>query len=192
MSPRLARRFNPFTTFGLGGATQRRYALTLTISILNALNNINLAPPIAVLGSPLFGRSIALAGGTFQPKSGTPLPIASSAWARLSAFDGDHTSSIMLVAALLPHRPIKMLFAAGAGVAPSGLEDHLANNEFGMAQHGPDRLKGMNGKRFSRTSGPSLVDFVFQIHEKRNFGSTGRAPGCPEVRFTSADSLKVH
>lgn len=54
----------------LGGATNRRYALTLSISVLNALNNANLAPPIGVLGSPLFGQSVALAGGPFSAQVG--------------------------------------------------------------------------------------------------------------------------
>lgn len=32
--------------FGLSGATEQRYALTLSVSVLNALNNVNLAPPV--------------------------------------------------------------------------------------------------------------------------------------------------
>lgn len=59
--------------FGLGGATEHRYALTLSISVLNALNNVNLATPVNVLGSPLFGRSIALAGGPFSAQVGNPV-----------------------------------------------------------------------------------------------------------------------
>lgn len=59
--------------FGLGGATKRRYALTLSVSVLNALNNVNLAPPVGVLGSPLFGQSIALAGGPFSAQVGNPV-----------------------------------------------------------------------------------------------------------------------
>jgi hypothetical protein len=57
----------------LGGATNRRYALTLSMSALNALNNVNLAPPISVLGSPLFGQSIALAGGSYSAQVGNPV-----------------------------------------------------------------------------------------------------------------------
>lgn len=57
----------------LGGATKRRYALTLSISVLNALNNVNLARPINVLDSPLFGQSIALAGGPFSAQVGNPV-----------------------------------------------------------------------------------------------------------------------
>lgn len=58
---------------GLGGATKRRYALTLSISALNVLNTVNLAPPVSVLGSPLFGQSIALAGGPFSAQVGNPV-----------------------------------------------------------------------------------------------------------------------
>ena len=57
----------------LGGATNRRYALTLSVSALNALNNVNLATPIGVLGSPLFGQSIALAGGVYSAQVGNPV-----------------------------------------------------------------------------------------------------------------------
>ena len=57
----------------LGGATNRRYALTLSASALNALNNVNLATPIGVLGSPLFGQSIALAGGVYSAQVGNPV-----------------------------------------------------------------------------------------------------------------------
>lgn len=59
--------------FGLSGATKRHYALTLTVSALNVLNTVNLAPPVAVLGSPLFGRSINLAGGPYSAQVGNPV-----------------------------------------------------------------------------------------------------------------------
>lgn len=59
--------------FGLAGATERRYAVTLSLSVLNAFNNVNLAPPVNVLGSPLFGQSIALAGGPFSAQVGNPV-----------------------------------------------------------------------------------------------------------------------
>ncbi len=58
---------------GLGGATKRKFALTLSLSVLNALNNVNLAPPINVLGSPLFGASISLSGGPFSAQVGNPV-----------------------------------------------------------------------------------------------------------------------
>jgi hypothetical protein len=57
----------------LGGVTKRRYALTLSISAINALNNVNLATPVNVLGSPLFGQSIALAAGAFSAQVGNPV-----------------------------------------------------------------------------------------------------------------------
>jgi Carboxypeptidase regulatory-like domain len=59
--------------FSLGGATEQRYAVTLSLSVLNAFNTVNLAPPVNVLGSPLFGHSIALAGGPFSAQVGNPV-----------------------------------------------------------------------------------------------------------------------
>jgi hypothetical protein len=55
------------SVFG-GIATAKRYNLTLTASILNALNNVNPATPIGNLSSPFFGRSIGL--NTFGPLPG--------------------------------------------------------------------------------------------------------------------------
>jgi hypothetical protein len=40
---------------------QRKYSLGFTVSANNVLNHVNLAPPVGVLGSPLFGESTALA-----------------------------------------------------------------------------------------------------------------------------------
>lgn len=57
----------------LGGATNRRYALTLSMSALNALNSVNFATPVGILGSPLFGQSIALAGGVYSAQVGNPV-----------------------------------------------------------------------------------------------------------------------
>jgi hypothetical protein len=51
-----------------GIATARRYALTLTASFRNALNNVNPALPIGNLSSPEFGRSLTL--NTFGPLPG--------------------------------------------------------------------------------------------------------------------------
>lgn len=48
------------------GASSKRYSLTLSASGRNIFNNVNLAPPIGNLTSPLFGRSNALAGGTYS------------------------------------------------------------------------------------------------------------------------------
>lgn len=41
---------------------QRKYSLSLGVSSQNILNWTNLAPPVGVLGSPLFGKSTALSG----------------------------------------------------------------------------------------------------------------------------------
>lgn len=55
--------------FGGGGGgfgdsgTGQRYNLTVGIQARNLFNTVNLAPPIGVVGSPLFGESNALAGG---------------------------------------------------------------------------------------------------------------------------------
>jgi hypothetical protein len=38
--------------------------LDFSIDSQNVLNNVNLAPPIGTLNSPLFGRSTALAAGS--------------------------------------------------------------------------------------------------------------------------------
>lgn len=43
--------------------TKRRYSLSLDAYVRNLFNNVNLAPPIGTVGSPLFGRSNALSGG---------------------------------------------------------------------------------------------------------------------------------
>lgn len=50
-------------------ATNRRYSMTLNVQALNLFNNINLAPPTGVLGSPEFGQSNALAGQIFSSGS---------------------------------------------------------------------------------------------------------------------------
>jgi hypothetical protein len=59
--------------FSLGGATDRRFAITLSASALNVLNTVNLAPPVSTLGSPLFGQSISLAGGPYSAQVGNPV-----------------------------------------------------------------------------------------------------------------------
>jgi hypothetical protein len=43
------------------------------MSTINALNNVNFAPPVNVLGSPLFGQSISLAGGSYSAQVGNPV-----------------------------------------------------------------------------------------------------------------------
>src|ERR1700733_6232302 len=47
----------------------RRYSLNFTAMSRNVFNNVNLAPPVGVLESPLFGMSNALAGGFFSSPS---------------------------------------------------------------------------------------------------------------------------
>ncbi len=52
---------------GFGGpSSNHRYNLTFSVNARNVLNKVNAAPPIGVLTSPDFGRSIALAGGPFS------------------------------------------------------------------------------------------------------------------------------
>ncbi len=41
---------------------ERKYTMGLALSSNNVLNHVNLAPPVGVLGSPLFGKSTALSG----------------------------------------------------------------------------------------------------------------------------------
>ncbi len=50
----------------LDQAATRRYSLNFTAMARNILNNVNLAQPVGVLDSPLFGKSNALAGGFFS------------------------------------------------------------------------------------------------------------------------------
>ena len=47
-------------------AVPRRYSLNFSAMVRNALNNVNLAQPVGVLESPLFGKSNGLAGGFFS------------------------------------------------------------------------------------------------------------------------------
>jgi hypothetical protein len=50
----------------LDQAVPRRYSLTFAAMGRNIFNNVNLAQPVGVLESPLFGKSTALAGGFFS------------------------------------------------------------------------------------------------------------------------------
>jgi hypothetical protein len=43
-----------------------RYTLAVGATVRNLFNTVNAAVPIGVVGSPLFGKSIALAGGSFS------------------------------------------------------------------------------------------------------------------------------
>ena len=57
---------------GPGGSetsVNRRFNLTFSAQALNLFNNINLAPPTGVLGSPEFGKSNALAGQIYSSGS---------------------------------------------------------------------------------------------------------------------------
>jgi Carboxypeptidase regulatory-like domain len=47
-------------------ASSRRYSLTFAAMARNIFNSVNLAQPVGVLESPLFGKSNALAGGFFS------------------------------------------------------------------------------------------------------------------------------
>jgi hypothetical protein len=47
-------------------ASTRRYSLNFAAMAHNVFNNVNLAAPVSVLESPLFGKSNALAGGFFS------------------------------------------------------------------------------------------------------------------------------
>jgi hypothetical protein len=50
----------------LDQASSRRYSLSFAAMSRNIFNNVNLAQPVGVLESPLFGKSNALAGGFFS------------------------------------------------------------------------------------------------------------------------------
>jgi hypothetical protein len=52
--------------FGPPSAVNARYSLTFSVNARNVFNNVNLATPIGVVGSPLFGRSNGLIGGFFS------------------------------------------------------------------------------------------------------------------------------
>jgi len=54
---------------GLGSATIRRYNLTFSINARNVFNNINFAPLVGNLSSPLFGEPNAIAGGPYGSAS---------------------------------------------------------------------------------------------------------------------------
>jgi hypothetical protein len=45
------------------GGGESRYNVTLSVQARNLLNNVNLAPPVGNLSSPLFGLSTQTAGG---------------------------------------------------------------------------------------------------------------------------------
>jgi Carboxypeptidase regulatory-like domain len=51
------------------GNSDRRYNLTLGVSVRNAFNNVNVSNPGGTIGSPFFDRANALSGGPFSPTS---------------------------------------------------------------------------------------------------------------------------
>jgi hypothetical protein len=53
----------PGGMFGSADNTGKRFNLTVSASVRNLLNRVNLAPPESNLSSPNFGQSLALAGG---------------------------------------------------------------------------------------------------------------------------------
>ena len=57
---------NPFS---FGNETTHRYNLTFTVSARNLLNNVNYAPPVGNLDSPIFGTANSLAGPPFSSGS---------------------------------------------------------------------------------------------------------------------------
>jgi len=54
---------------GLGGATTRRYSLTFSVNARNIFNNINYAPLVGNLSSPIFGQPNSIAGGPYGSSS---------------------------------------------------------------------------------------------------------------------------
>jgi len=55
--------------FSFGNETAHRYNLTFSVSARNLLNNVNYAPPVGNLDSPIFGTPNALAGPPFSSGS---------------------------------------------------------------------------------------------------------------------------
>jgi hypothetical protein len=53
----------------MGQGVPRKYSLSFTVMGRNVFNNVNLAAPVGVLSSTLFGQSNALAGGFFSSPS---------------------------------------------------------------------------------------------------------------------------
>jgi len=53
----------------IGGSSNRRYNLTFSVNARNIFNNINYAPLVGNLSSPLFGEPNAIAGGPFGSSS---------------------------------------------------------------------------------------------------------------------------
>jgi hypothetical protein len=54
-----------------GGAAGKKYSLTASVQVSNALNHTNLGTPVGNLSSPYFGESISLASGFGPPGGGS-------------------------------------------------------------------------------------------------------------------------
>ena len=54
---------------GLGSATSHRYNLTFSVNARNIFNNVNYAPLVGNLSSPIFGQPNAIAGGPYGSSS---------------------------------------------------------------------------------------------------------------------------
>ena len=50
----------------MSAGSDRRYSLVLGVSVRNVFNNVNLANPSGILGSPFFDTPNALQGGPFS------------------------------------------------------------------------------------------------------------------------------
>ena len=71
-------------TYGFGqakgasqGAHEPKYSAELWVLALNALNHPNLTQPVAVLDTPLFGRSVGVtSGGSLSPARAFDLQLS--------------------------------------------------------------------------------------------------------------------
>jgi hypothetical protein len=52
--------------FGPGNPTNRRFGLTFSVSAQNIFNNVNVATPVGIVSSPIFGEANQLAGRPFS------------------------------------------------------------------------------------------------------------------------------
>jgi hypothetical protein len=50
----------------MSAGSDRRFGLTLGVSVRNVFNNVNTANPSGILGSPFFDTANALQGGPFS------------------------------------------------------------------------------------------------------------------------------
>jgi len=59
----------PASAPSINAYVHRRYNLTFLVEAENVINHVNLAPPVGVLGSPLFGRSNGLSAESGSPNA---------------------------------------------------------------------------------------------------------------------------